>query len=303
MGRIKLVTLDITGTLLKYVGALGDYYCLSVRKCGFPCPDYGRVSTAFSKAYVDVENQYPNFGGDQLSDKDWWRLIVTQSFENAGYYYDPASREKIFQIVYHLFEQRTPYSLYPEAHPFLNALKRQGLKIGAVSNSDERYSKKILPLFGISHYFDFIHVSKKTGYLKPDLQAFYHAVETAGVDPSETVHVGDHPHKDFRAAREAGLKSVLVTRYSPITGRHGDWEVPSLDKVLSIRDLGLVYEDPSKDATYGQHVENRAWILKPRIPLQYAKLSDRFADHLKHCHYNKKSTSKTGLANSRACKK
>lgn len=40
--RLRCITVDITGTLMRYVGHIGDYYCLAAQRAGQPCPDYDK---------------------------------------------------------------------------------------------------------------------------------------------------------------------------------------------------------------------------------------------------------------------
>lgn len=47
---------------------------------------------------------------------------------------------------------------------------------------------------------------------KPDPWPLKHLAEALGVSPSEMVYVGDNPHKDFQAARRAGMTSVRLRR-------------------------------------------------------------------------------------------
>ncbi|AQK60338.1 Haloacid dehalogenase-like hydrolase (HAD) superfamily protein [Zea mays] len=54
LSRLRLVTVDVTGTLITYRGQLGDYYCMAAKHAGMPCPDYGRVHEGFKLAYADM---------------------------------------------------------------------------------------------------------------------------------------------------------------------------------------------------------------------------------------------------------
>ena len=54
--KLKHVTLDVTGTVLKYKLHIGDIYCISAKKVGKPCPDYGRMLNGYNIAYKIINN-------------------------------------------------------------------------------------------------------------------------------------------------------------------------------------------------------------------------------------------------------
>ena len=47
---------------------------------------------------------------------------------------------------------------------------------------------------------------------KPDPRIFAAALSSLGVTPAETIHVGDDPEQDWRAAEAAGLHVYRVAR-------------------------------------------------------------------------------------------
>ena len=58
--------------------------------------------------------------------------------------------------------------------------------------------------------------------MKPHQAGFLKVCEIAGTDPSETLHIGDHPDSDVNGARLAGFQSMWIRR----NGEH--WEHPFL---------------------------------------------------------------------------
>ena len=81
LSRLRLVTVDMTGTLIAYRGQLGDYYCMAAKSAGMPCPDYGRVHEGFKLAYADMSRRHPCFGhAAAMPTADWWKTCVRDSF-------------------------------------------------------------------------------------------------------------------------------------------------------------------------------------------------------------------------------
>ena len=101
--------------------------------------------------------------------------------------------------------QWTPY---PDTEAALKAAGESGLKIGVLSN----IAFDIRPAFsrrGWDAFVDEFVLSFEVGAVKPEPEIFRHAVERLGVDPAETLMVGDSEEADG-AAREIGCAFALV---------------------------------------------------------------------------------------------
>ncbi|MEZ4529920.1 MAG: HAD-IA family hydrolase [Thermomicrobiales bacterium] len=51
------------------------------------------------------------------------------------------------------------------------------------------------------------------GYEKPHINTFRAAFEPLGVDPANTLHIGDQPKSDVVGALNAGMRAALIDRY------------------------------------------------------------------------------------------
>jgi len=93
--------------------------------------------------------------------------------------------------------------------------------------------RKALDKFGLTPYFHFIIDSKEVNYEKPDPRIFFLALERAGVQPYEAVHVGDIYPVDVLGAVRAGIFPVLV---DPL-GYYNDLDclsIKSVDELLTL---------------------------------------------------------------------
>ncbi len=120
---------------------------------------------------------------------------------------------------------REPYShallhfqprLVEGAGELLSALKRQGYRIGLISNTGRtpgRTMRKVLEGYGITGCFDAMTFSDEAGYIKPNPQIFEIALRSLGAEPEKTVHVGDNPLLDVYGARACGIGAILFTKY------------------------------------------------------------------------------------------
>ncbi|KAF8691208.1 hypothetical protein HU200_040328 [Digitaria exilis] len=161
LSKLRLVTVDVTGTLIAYKGQLGDYYCMAAKSAGMPCPDYKRVHEGFKLAYADMSRRHPCFGhAAAMPTAQWWKMCVRDSFARvshprdhqvfAGYEYDDDTFERIFRRIYATFGSSAPYSVFPDAHGFLRWLRGRGLLVGVVSNAEHRYRDVVLPALGLN---------------------------------------------------------------------------------------------------------------------------------------------------------
>ena len=179
--RVRVITCDVTGTLVSFRGTLEEHYLGSARKCGVElAPDVG-IGKAFNKAYKEISHSHPCFGGSTLSGKDWWKLTVLKSFEYAGVdNMTPDQKERVFQRIYSAFGSLRAYEKFVDTMPFLHFAARKHIVCGVLSNADERYRDSVLPMLGVTddelHFQTF---SKEVNIEKPDPRVFFEAMKTA----------------------------------------------------------------------------------------------------------------------------
>ena len=98
----------------------------------------------------------------------------------------------------------------------LDRLRKAGLKLGVVSNSDGRV-EQALQAAGLRQYFDVVIDSALIGVEKPDPRIFHAALDALGVAPGEALYVGDLYEVDVVGARAAGLDAVLLGKAEHMT--------------------------------------------------------------------------------------
>ena len=106
---------------------------------------------------------------------------------------------------------------YPDAAPALSELRKGGTRLVAVSNWDCSLPS-VLERVGLGESLDGVVSSAIAGARKPDPAIFRLALELAGVEPSQALHVGDTAEEDVEGARAAGIRSLLIDR----DGNDGD---------------------------------------------------------------------------------
>ena len=98
----------------------------------------------------------------------------------------------------------------PEASRVLDELKRQGLIVAVISNTEDGRLRDSLEAAGISDCFDLLVDSHLVGHRKPEPAIFHFALKALKLEPSEAAYVGDSYAHDALAARAIGLRGILL---------------------------------------------------------------------------------------------
>ncbi len=149
--------------------------------------------------------------------------------------------ESFFRRLSELFMLVSNWHVFPDVMPALDALRDRGLTVGAVSNWVWQLPELMHSLELVSQ-FDFIAASARVGFEKPHPRIFDYALEQAGVQPAEAMHVGDHLDADVGGAQGVGIAAVLIDRrerYGAADLPHGVPLIRSLAELVPIVDARL----------------------------------------------------------------
>ncbi|KAG0582008.1 hypothetical protein M758_3G025600 [Ceratodon purpureus] len=249
---LKCVTVDVTGTLMGYKGALGDYYCMAAKRAGLPCPDYERMHQGFKVAYKEMDQMYPCFGKiHNVPNQEWWRECVRKAFCEAGYDYTDKEFDAVFLRIYGIFGSSAPYEVYDDVIPFLRWVRAQGIVVGVLSNASYRYRDDILPQLGIKQgeEWDFGVFSGIEGVEKPNPEIFKIALSRAGsnIIPEQALHIGDSLRKDFVPAATLGMHALLLNRFDSKEARAAkETGVPVVTDLRQCQDYIVALREESK---------------------------------------------------------
>ncbi|KAI9593504.1 HAD-like domain-containing protein [Syncephalis fuscata] len=212
---VKLILFDAFGTLFHPRLSISQQYIAVAEKHGITgLPHADMLSEVFRQCLAEQQRKQPvygrqnvdmhdyaynqsisnNSGNNDGSDNNnshsslldssaqpWWRQLT---FDLQGVF-EPV-KNAIFDELWHGFSCADNYSLYPDTLP---TLKRC-----------------------IADHFKFVLCSEDLGFEKPDVRTFLAATNAVGVNPTNTLHVGDDYARDFLGAQAAGLMAVLLQR-------------------------------------------------------------------------------------------
>jgi len=148
---------------------------------------------------------------------------------------DPASARSCAADLVREWERHENFSLYEDALPVLEELRRHGLRIGLVSNG-----QRDLEEFAVHHALevDAMVGSRSHGRIKPHPSIFVAALRALEVSAAEAAMVGDSYEDDIEGARSLGMRAILLDR----DGRRPDAE-DRIDTLLALpAALGLYSE-------------------------------------------------------------
>ncbi len=244
---MKIITFDLTNTLIKVVGVSQQYNkILMLNKINKIKLNDDLTNKIFGRLFKQQNIKHPGYGYSQgMSSRTWWSTITReiiqentnhqgvsfhedeidiatnlifdefcdqkywQHFENCGKY-------KIFRISLKRIRTILIYikSIF-KIDQILKQLKKENYRLGIISNFDERIYK-ILVSMQLLEYFDFIKIpSNSYGHAKPNPEIFLQTIKLAEkkygtTKKNQFLHIGDNIELDYKAARICGFKSILM---------------------------------------------------------------------------------------------
>ena len=125
---------------------------------------------------------------------------------------------------------------------------RDTARLGLCSNfSHVPTAERVLDEAQLSDLFDAIVISETVGIRKPRQEIFQATLDALGVDPHETLHVGDSLKADVEGAAALGIRTVWITRRIPnpetalreFAGPDPDFQIGDLAELPEIlREIG-----------------------------------------------------------------
>ncbi len=222
--RIRAVFFDVGNTLI-YL----DYQFIAenLRECGTEATaEDVRVAEFAARRAVDAY-----LAAGDVEDEEVWRIYFATIFKEVGLE-DSETAKAMFDRLRARNNFSGLWSHVPEETLItLKWFKKEGYKIGVISNADGRLAG-LLDSCGISEYLDFAIDSKVVGFEKPDPRIFRLALEKADEPAAACVHVGDIVSADIEGAKGVGIQPVLLDQ----AGMHSV-DCPRISVISELIDL------------------------------------------------------------------
>lgn len=151
----------------------------------------------------------------------------------------PSSRKYLIQEMCRAFLAPifSMATLYPDTLPALASLKKNGLKIGIISNTPWGSPADLwhgeVARHGLCAFCDKVIFCRDVGWRKPARVIFQYALQRLACLPESCVFVGDNIKWDIEGPRRVGITPMLIDR----TGHTESPAVPTITSLLELESL------------------------------------------------------------------
>jgi putative hydrolase of the HAD superfamily len=199
-GKIRAVTFDVGGTLIECWPSVGHIYAEVAARNGHP----NLTPAVLNKNFKTTWRAFKSFSHTPAD----WSALVDATFRGLV---EPPPSQTFFPQLFERFSEPDAWHIFDDVLPTLTQLKSRSLKLGIVSNWDDRL-KPLLGKLQLDSYFETIVVSYEVGVHKPSRKLFERVCAALNSDPAQTLHVGDSFEMDVQGAKAAGLQALWLCR-------------------------------------------------------------------------------------------
>jgi phosphoglycolate phosphatase len=185
MKKYDTVAFDLDGTLTNPERGLISAFVYAFKKLGVPYE-----SRESLKRYI----------GPPLYDE--WQKDFGWTFEEA------AHAVEIFREYYNVYGW-WDNEVYPDIELLLSELKSRGKKLVVATSKPEETAIRVLRLFGLDKYFDYVAGASMNGSEDLKWQILTRALNRVGAEKNSSILVGDRKY-DAEGAKICGIDSLGV---------------------------------------------------------------------------------------------
>lgn len=205
---LKVVSFDLTGTLLALSPSLGEMCADAMRQLGLREIPPAKIFDARRKQARRAAQRNGFAPISEAHSREYWRSMLWEIF--AGTVPDALFPEAT-KIIFRRIGDAASWKIADGAKETLAAARFLGLRCVALSNGDSRW-RNALKKRGLVPAFDEIFLSSETGFAKPDHAAFENLCMAMKIRRDELIHVGDSLADDVLPAHAIGAEAVWLTR-------------------------------------------------------------------------------------------
>ncbi|AJA47635.1 family 2 glycosyl transferase [Clostridium pasteurianum DSM 525 = ATCC 6013] len=216
----KIVFFDIGGTL---VGAPNLFSYIAEK---YKSLQRDRIAEVISENY---DNMYYNALEEKfLSVKEMLKI----SLKEASLKLNIEDLSDLAQTYYEELYTNQSY-LYDDVIRVLDILKKAGVKLIVLSNSDSDILIKELKALNIYDYFDAFIISSDVKSYKPSDTIINKALSYCEISKKDIIFVGNSD-EDVISAKKMGITSVIIKRWNKTINISSDFTIKLLDELLEI---------------------------------------------------------------------
>ena len=214
--HIRAITFDVGGTLIEPWPSVGHVYAEVAERQGL-----GKVSPEIlNERFKAAWRGQSNFNYT----REAWSAIVDETFRDLV---SQSYCESFFPSLYERFAQADAWRIFEDVEPTVSALAASGIRLGIISNWDERL-RPLLTALGLAKRFEVIVVSCEAGATKPSPLIFQMASKSFELPPEKILHIGDSSELDLAGAQAVGMQALEINRRAA---------KPAANQILSLTNL------------------------------------------------------------------
>jgi len=232
MSRLRLLTFDVKDTLVKVRGSPGRTYTEVARAHGIDVSE-AAVKQVYRRVWDEKQKKYPVYGHKQgMTNREWWHEFIRSVIISAGFVGKSSDLGKVCDSLYDGYAQSPNWELIKNAKETLEYFKSSGIKLGVVSNFDERLDT-IMRVMGLHEYFSFFVTSSNEKVAKPDPEIFRRALSMGKESAEVSGHIGDDLECVYLCPKRLGIQPFL---FYP-SGKIDDQQFNDVEKQFIVKDL------------------------------------------------------------------
>ena len=158
-----------------------------------------------------AEEQFRSGADYSDSDEDFSLMFDRMTAPIFGHFGITEGQQGLMAEFFQRFWNEENWKIFPEVLDFLDRVRSRGVRVGVVSNAPTSLTK-FLDRLAITPLLDFAVISAAHGVKKPDPRIFRIALDQAGVEASQALHVGDMYLEDVLGASALGISTALIRR-------------------------------------------------------------------------------------------
>ena len=209
---MKAVVFDLDNTLFDHTGCAVAGLRSWVTELGITPTD-----ELIAEWFVIEEDQFNRFLAGELTHQGQRRGRLREFLPVLGLPVPVADAELDEVFTGYLTQYTNNWIAYPDARPALEVARSNGWRVGVLTNGSTRQQNAKVAAIGLADLIDVVCTSEALGVSKPDPLAYQRVCEALGVEPGETLMIGDNLELDVIAARAAGLSAHHLDRAAGAT--------------------------------------------------------------------------------------
>ena len=177
-------------------------------RTGYACPEI-KLERVFVRVLFDGKSHVPCDIRIAEETVDHWRELYEEDREAVLERLCNSDWAVAVSNMFRVYSRRY-ICLYPRVIETLERLKQEGCGVYLLSNAQKIFTMPEIEMLGLDTCFDRMYISSDYECMKPQKDFMQLLLQQEGLDPKESVMVGNEPASDVAIALRCGMDSILL---------------------------------------------------------------------------------------------